>query len=207
MATQYKHQYPRLLALAGSLRKDSYNRQLVAAAAEMARALGAEVIEVDLRDYALPMFDEDLEAEGVPARVRELKQLFADADGLLIASPEYNGSVTAALKNAIDWVSRPDPDPRLNRLFRDKRTALFATSPGGLGGLRGLNHLRDILQSLGAWITPTMLAVPSAMSAFATGGSLADTGSADKLRELVEQTVAAARTAAVVANPQVSVAA
>lgn len=99
---------PRLLALAGSLRQDSFNRLLAANAAQMARDAGAEVVEVNLREYPLPIFDEDIEAAGTPDNVRALKDLFATVDGLLIASPEYNGSVTAALKNLIDWVSRPD---------------------------------------------------------------------------------------------------
>lgn len=193
---------PRLLAFAGSLRKNSYNRHLASAAAEMARAAGAEVVEVDLRDYPLPLFDEDVEAAGLPDTLADLKRLFAGADGLLIASPEYNGSVTAVLKNTIDWLSRPDKETGLGGLFRDKRVALFATSPGGLGGLRGLNHLRDILQPLGAWITPTMLAVPSAMSAFDEDGSLGDDHSAGRLRDLVEQTVAATRSARLSAKPE-----
>ncbi|MFD1218415.1 MULTISPECIES: NADPH-dependent FMN reductase [Microbulbifer] len=182
---------PRLLAFAGSLRQNSYNRHLAANAAEMARAAGAEVVEVNLRDYPLPMFDEDVEAQGVPENVRALKDLFATADGLLIANPEYNGSVTAALKNLIDWVSRPDGQFAPAELFKGRKAALFATSPGGLGGMRGLNHLRDILQPLGTWITPTMLAVPGSMNVFDAEGKLVDEGMATQLKAVVEQTVAA----------------
>ena len=184
---------PRLLALAGSLRQDSLNRMLAANAAQMAREAGAEVVEVNLREYPLPLFDEDIEAAGIPDNVRALKDLFATVDGLLIASPEYNGSVTAALKNLIDWVSRPDDQYGRAELFQGRRAALFATSPGGLGGMRGLNHLRDILQPLGTWITPTMLAVPGAMSAFDAKGKLVEEGSAGQLRRVVEETVAAIR--------------
>jgi len=181
---------PRLLALAGSLRQDSFNRHLAANAAQMARDAGAEVTEINLRDYPLPIFDEDVEAAGIPDNVRTLKDLFATADGLLIASPEYNGSVTAALKNLIDWVSRPDGQFDRAELFQGRRAALFATSPGGLGGMRGLNHLRDILQPLGTWITPTMLAVPGSTNVFDADGRLVDEGSAGQLRSVVEQTVA-----------------
>ncbi|TLM79693.1 NADPH-dependent FMN reductase [Microbulbifer harenosus] len=182
---------PRLLALAGSLRQDSWNRQLATAAAQMARDAGAEVVEVNLRDYPLPLFDEDIEAAGVPEPVSRLKDLFASADGLLIASPEYNGSVTAALKNLIDWVSRPDGQYGRAEVFQGRRAALFATSPGGLGGMRGLNHLRDILQPLGTWIAPTMLAVPASMNVFDAEGNLVDEGAKTQLRALVEQTLAA----------------
>ncbi|MBB5212047.1 NADPH-dependent FMN reductase [Microbulbifer hydrolyticus] len=183
------NQSPRLLAFAGSLRKDSYNRQLAAAAAQMARQAGAEVIEVNLRDYPLPVFDEDVEAAGVPQKVAELKDLFSTADGLLIASPEYNGSVTAALKNLIDWVSRPDASYGRAELFQGRRAALFATSPGGLGGMRGLNHLRDILQPLGTWITPTMLAVPGSMNVFNEEGEMIDEAMAAQLQTVVLQTL------------------
>lgn len=179
----------RLLALAGSLRQDSYNRQLAAAAAQIARDTGAEVIEVNLREFPLPLFDEDIEAAGVPEPVSALKALFASADGLLIASPEYNGSVTAALKNLIDWVSRPDDRYGRAEVFQNRRAALFATSPGGLGGMRGLNHLRDILQPLGTWITPTMLAVPGAMSVFNEEGKLIDEAMYAQLKTVVQQTL------------------
>ena len=182
-------QSPRLLALAGSLRQDSYNRQLAATAAQMAREAGAEVIEVNLRDYPLPVFDEDIEAAGVPENAAKLKDLFASADGLLIASPEYNGSVTAALKNLIDWVSRPDARYGRAEVFAGRRAALFATSPGGLGGMRGLNHLRDILQPLGTWITPTMLAVPGAMNTFNEDGKMVDEAMAAQLNGVVQQTL------------------
>ncbi|WP_043317222.1 NADPH-dependent FMN reductase [Microbulbifer sp. HZ11] len=185
MNTRHK---PHLLALAGSLRKDSWNRQLASAAAELAREAGAEVTEIDLREFPLPLFDEDIEAAGVPEQASRLKALFASADGLLIASPEYNGSVSAALKNLIDWVSRPDGQFGRAEVFHGRRAALFATSPGGLGGMRGLNHLRDILQPLGTWIAPTMLAVPSSMTAF-TNGRLVDESATAQLRALVQDTL------------------
>src|SRR6202051_3583545 len=101
---------PRILAFAGSLRKDSYNKKLVQIAAQAARGAGADVTYIDLRDYPLPIFDEDLEkASGMPANGQKLKTLFIEHDGLLIAAPEYNSSITAVLKNTIDWVSRPAP--------------------------------------------------------------------------------------------------
>ncbi|MCA9097099.1 MAG: NAD(P)H-dependent oxidoreductase, partial [Planctomycetaceae bacterium] len=99
----------RVLAFSGSLRKDSFNQKLVRIASEAAKQAGAEVTLINLSDYPLPVFDQDLEAAGVPENVRKLKELFLSHDGLLIASPEYNSSVTAALKNAIDWVSRGAP--------------------------------------------------------------------------------------------------
>src|SRR4051812_26801189 len=101
---------PRILAFAGSLRKESLNKKLLRIAASAARAAGAEVTLIDLKDHPLPIFDQDLEtAQGMPENGARLKTLFAEHDGLLIASPEYNSSFTAVLKNTIDWVSRPAP--------------------------------------------------------------------------------------------------
>ena len=98
---------PRILVFGGSLRAESFNQKLATIAAEAARDAGAEVTLISLRDFRMPLFDEDLEAaEGMPEAARELKALFAEHDGLIIASPEYNSTITAALKNAIDWVSR-----------------------------------------------------------------------------------------------------
>ena len=117
---------PRILALAGSTRTDSYNKRLVRIAAAGARVAGAEVTQVDLRDFALPLFDEDLEKEsGMPAAGQRLKALFQEHHGFLIASPEYNSSITAVLKNAIDWVSRPSPGEPPLVAFTGKTAALM----------------------------------------------------------------------------------
>ena len=130
-----------LIALAGSLRKDSFNKALVSVAAKSADKLGAKVTEIDLVDYDIPLFSEDLEAMGTPSGVLELKRIFAGAHGVLIASPEYNGSISGVLKNALDWLSRPEKSEDLAPAFQNKVAGIMATSPGGLGGLRGLNHL------------------------------------------------------------------
>ena len=126
---------PRILAFAGSLRRESFNKKLVPIAAKAARDAGAEVTLIDLKDFPLPLFDQDLEAEqGMPENGKKLKQLFIDHDGLLIASPEYNSSITAVLKNAIDWVSRPAPGEASLVAFRSKVSTLMSASPGALGG-------------------------------------------------------------------------
>jgi NAD(P)H-dependent FMN reductase len=168
---------PRILAFAGSSRRESFNRKLLAIAVEGARQAGAAVTLINLKDFALPLFDQDLEAaSGLPQGVIDLKRLFQSHDGFLIASPEYNGSLTPLLKNAIDWVSRPEPgEPSLGlSAFRGKYAVLMATSPGGLGGLRGLNHLRDILHGLGVCIVPLQKAIPSAHQVFDATGQLVD---------------------------------
>ena len=146
---------PRILACAGSTRRESFNKKLVAIAAQGAREAGAEVTLIDLKDFPLPLFDQDLEAEqGMPENGKKLKKLFIDHDGLLIASPEYNSSFPAILKNAIDWVSRPAPGEPSLVAFRGKVATLMSASPGALGGLRGLVHVRSILGNLGVIVLP-----------------------------------------------------
>lgn len=166
---------PRILAFAGSTRKDSYNKKLVAVAADAARSAGADVLTVDLRDYPLPLFDEDLErAGGPPANAQRLKKEFIGHDGFLLACPEYNSSITAVLKNTIDWVSRPAAGEPPLVGFKGKSAALMAASPGALGGLRGLVHVRAILGNIGVLVLPDQIAVARAAEAFNDNGTLKD---------------------------------
>ena len=165
---------PRILAFAGSTRQNSYNKTMVRIAAKAAEQAGAEVNVIDLRDYPLPIFDEDLEKSGTPENARKLKELFVQHQGLLIASPEYNSSITAVLKNTIDWVSRPASGEPPLVAYRDKVASLMSASPGALGGLRGLVHLRSILGNIGVIVLPDQIAVPKAHEAFDTDGRLKD---------------------------------
>jgi len=166
---------PKILAFGGSLREASFNHRLVQVAAEGARDAGADVTLIRLRDFPLPIYDGDGEAaSGIPAEAKRLKELMKASHGLLISAPEYNSSLPAALKNAIDWASRPEEgEPRL-AAFRGKVAGLVAASPGGLGGLRGLFHLREILQNIGVTVVPEQRAVSGAHEAFAADGSLKD---------------------------------
>ena len=176
---------PRILALAGSTRRESFNKKLVKIAAAGARAAGAEVTIVDLRDLALPLFDEDLEAaEGLPPNARKLKDLFLAHQGLLISSPEYNSSITAVLKNAIDWVSRPVPGEAPLGCFVNKVAALMSASPGALGGLRGLVTVRSILSNIKVLVMPDQVAVPKAHEAFNADGTLKDAGQQGAVEKL-----------------------
>ena len=165
----------KILAFAGSTRRESLNKRLVRVAAEGARQAGAEVTLLDLAELPLPLFDQDLEAaEGMPRNARRLKALMTGHDGFLISSPEYNSSISGVLKNAIDWASRREPEePRLVA-FAGKAAALMSASPGSLGGLRGLVHVRAILGNLGVLVLPEQKAVPRAHQAFTDDGSLAD---------------------------------
>lgn len=177
---------PRILVFGGSLRRDSFNQKLATIAAEGARSAGADVTLIALRDFPMPVFDEDIEnAVGKPEAAARLKALFSEHHGLIIASPEYNSSISAALKNAIDWVSRSDSDdePALSALT-GKTAAICAASPGGLGGLRGLVHLRSILGNIGITVLPDQIAVSSAYQAFKDDGSLTDEKQAERVRSL-----------------------
>ena len=180
---------PRILAFGGSLRRDSFNQKLAAVAAAGGREAGEEVTLIALRDYPLPVFDQDLEdAEGLPEAAKKLKQLFREHHGLLIASPEYNSSISGALKNAMDWVSRAETDDEPPLVaFTGKTAVLCAASPGALGGLRGLVTVRSILGNLGVTVLPDQVAVSKAHEAFRTDGALADDKQAAKVKKLGAQ--------------------
>ena len=168
---------PKILAFSGSLRKGSFNQQVVTIAAGGAKAAGAEVTVLNLREIPLPVYDADLEAaDGLPENVRTLKGLMRSHDGFLIGSPENNSTLSAALKNAIDWASRPDGDEPTLACFKDKTAVIMAASPGGLGGLRGLGHLRSILSSIGVLVLPDQKAIPRVHEALAADGTLSDPG-------------------------------
>jgi len=165
---------PRVLAFGGSLRRGSFNQQLARLGAECARKAGAEVTLIALRELPLPVFDEDLEKEGLPPNALQLKQLFAAHDALLISAPEYNSSISAALKNAIDWVSRPEPGKPPLYCFTGKVCGLLSASPGALGGLRGLFTVRSILSNIGVLVLPEQVALMRAKEAFGPDGQLVD---------------------------------
>jgi NAD(P)H-dependent FMN reductase len=166
---------PTVLAFVGSTRSASYNKMLVKIAASAARDEGAAVTVIDLRDLPMPLFDQDLEAAaGLPANAVKFRELMLAHQGLLIAAPEYNSSITAVLKNAIDWASRPAPGQAPLACFNDKVAALLSASPGALGGLRGLVHLRSILGNINVLVLPDQFAVTRAAEAFNPDGTLKD---------------------------------
>jgi NAD(P)H-dependent FMN reductase len=172
----------RILAFAGSAREGSLNKQLVRVAADGAREVGAHVTVIDLRDLPMPIYDGDLEqASGLPENARALKQLLKEHQGLLIACPEYNSSITPLLKNAIDWASRAEDGEAPLACFRGKVAGLLAASPGALGGLRGLVTVRSILGNIGVIVVPQQVALPKAHGAFDDEGHLKE----EKRRESV----------------------
>lgn len=172
-----------ILAFSGSLRKGSYNQELVEHAAEHARKRGAEVTTISLADYPMPIYNQDDEdASGIPAKALEFRELLKSHQGFIIGCPEYNSSITAALKNAIDWATRPKQGEKPLECFAGKIVALTAASPGGLGGLRGLDHVREILHNIQCHVVPGMVSVAGAHEAFDENGNLKN----ERTRNLLE---------------------
>jgi NAD(P)H-dependent FMN reductase len=165
----------KILAFSGSTRSGSFNQKLVKIAALGAEQAGAEVSVINLADFPMPIFDQDLEAKsGMPDNAQQFKQLLIAHDGFLIASPEYNSAFSPLLKNAIDWASRRVGDEAPLLAFRGKMAAIMATSPGALGGLRGLVFLRLLLSNIGVTVLADQYAVGQAATAYTDDGSLID---------------------------------
>ena len=165
----------KLLVFAGSTRQHSFNRQLAAIAATLARDAGAEVSHLELADFDIPLYNADFEARGTPHDVIRLKRLMFEHPAWIICSPEYNGSYTALLKNTIDWASSPvKDDPEWSsgtKPFRGKVVGLLSASPGAYGGLRSLSHLNPLLLNLQCWIAPQQFALANARQVFGPDGA------------------------------------
>ena len=165
-----------IAVVVGSTREGSFNRMLGKLAIRALEAEGATVADIDLADFDLPLYSAAREAGAFPADAERLKGLFAAQDGLLFVSPEYNGSVSPLLKNAIDWASRPTGGESLVALsaYRGKASAVMAASISPFGGLRGLMHLRQILSTIQTLVIPEQVLVPNAHAAFDADGNLVE---------------------------------
>ena len=176
----------RILAVSGSLRNDSFNTKLLGAAASAA----PEGVEVELFDPAaigdLPIYDQDLDQSTVPGPVARLRAEWDEADAILFATPEYNGSIPGGLKNAIDWASRP----RLEAALTNKNVAVIGASPGQFGAMWAQADLRRILGIAGARVIGDELPVTRVHERFDDAGRLVDGELFERLRLLL-QTLAA----------------
>ncbi len=172
----------KLLAFAAALRTASLNRLLIRqAAAILRKAPGIDLDLADFREFEMPMYDGDLETrDGIPPGGVEFIRRIQMADGLVIATPEYNGGMPGTLKNAIDWASRTDPIP-----LEGKPVVLLGASPGGLGAVRGLAHCRVPLQTIGAYVYPDMFGLPRAHQAFDASGAFVDRHQQTRLQDLL----------------------
>lgn len=174
---------PRILAFSGSPSRVSLNARFVCIAAGGAEAAGAEVTHAHLADYELPVFSTDLEQRtGMPENARAFKQLMMDHDGFLVASPENNGSVTAALKNTVDWVSRSGDGQDGRAAFRGKTGAFISASDGQFGAVRSLDHCRYLFGRLGVTVIPQMYPLGHADRVVGEDGTIAD----EKIRARAE---------------------
>lgn len=185
----------KLLFIAGSARASSYNKRLAQLGANVAEANGIAATFADLADYPMPLYDGDLEAlEGVPENARKLEALMKVHTGIFIACPEYNASITPLLKNTLDWVSRvriEGEEPLA--VYKTRVFALGAVSPGGMGGLRGLNTVRTVLElGLGALVLPDQFAVSRAADAFEDNGHLKNKDSQETFKRLIQKLARAA---------------
>ena len=172
----------KVLIFAASLRKASLNRKLAAQASEIVKSLGIEVDHADFRDFEMPVYDGDLEeASGLPSGAKEFITRIQKADALIISTPEYNGGIAGALKNAVDWASRSKPNP-----IDGKPILFLGASPGALGAIRGLWHTRVPFEALGAFVYPQMFGLPKAHEAFDETGKLKDQKNYENLSKVIQ---------------------
>lgn len=182
---------PKILAFAGSLRKDSYNKKMVKIAAKGAEEAGAEITYIDLADYSLPVYDQDIEEkQGLPENALKLKKLMQEHDGFLIASPEHNSTISAVLKNVIDWASRnATKEETYLSCYIDKVVVLMSASPGFLGGLRGLVHVRAMFANIFSHVLPKQKCIAKADQAFDEVGNLKSAKDQEEVLGLGKQLV------------------
>jgi chromate reductase, NAD(P)H dehydrogenase (quinone) len=194
-----------ILIFAGSSRVQSFNRKLAKEAARLVKEAGARPTYIELQDLKIPLYNADLEARGTPRDVIRLKEMMHSHAGWIIASPEYNGSYTALLKNTLDWASSPaiagaecTPDEAENwkngtKPFAGKVVGLLSASPGMMGGLRSLDHLAPLLRNLQCWLTPQQFALGKAGDAFDAQGHLKEAAAEAKVKAVIDQVIFAAQ--------------
>ncbi|MDH3315064.1 MAG: NAD(P)H-dependent oxidoreductase [Gammaproteobacteria bacterium] len=183
----------KILAFAGSAREESFNKKLVRLAAKAAEEAGAEVTLIDLRDFPMPLMDQDLEKrEGIPEHGKRFKKLLREHEGWLIAAPEYNSGITPLLKNAIDWASRAESEGEEPlSVYKGKAAAIMSASPSGYGGARGLAQVRSILGNIKVTVLEDDVTIPKAFKAFDDVGQLIDPDQAASLQKVAQSLVAA----------------
>jgi NAD(P)H-dependent FMN reductase len=187
---------PKILVIPGSLRAKSYNVRLAALASKELTLADADVTRISLVDYPLPIYDADTaEKSGPPHNAFKLKQLMSAHQGVFIASPEYNASLTPLIKNTIDWISavRERGEPRL-AAYQNRVFALGGASPGRSGATHSLLALRQVLAvGCGALVLAEQVTVPNAEHAFDDMDELTDARAANQLKVVVRKLVDTAR--------------
>lgn len=182
----------KMLTFAGSTRADSFNKKLAIQAAYLAKNKGAHVSFIDLKDLPLPFCDPDEINKGIPQNATHMRQLMMQSDVIFIASPEYNGSLPAILKNMIDWVTRSEDGQPSREAFKGKKFALASTSPGAHGGKNGLQHLKAIIEAIGGTVIAQHITVPNSYTAFNESGYLKDPQKNAEFEQLIMQLISPA---------------
>ncbi len=170
------------LTLSGSIRQGSYNRVLQLHVGRGLRSAGVEVIDLDLADFPMPIFNEDLEPDHVPEAAVRLAELFRSHDIVFLASPEYNGGVPPLVVNTITWLSRQRPSP-----FRHAVFGIGGVSSGKYGTIWSLSHLRDSLSKIGTLVVPTLLGIGPADEAFDENGDPVEPAIIRKVGQMVDE--------------------
>lgn len=177
-----------VVAFSGSTRKESINKKLIAEAANFAKDAGANVTVIDLKDYPIPFFDEDLEKQGMPEKAKEIRKLMMESQVVIIATPEYNGSISGVLKNVIDWTTRTERGEPSRDAYKGKKFILLSASPGQSAGATALAHLKSIVQRIGGTVVYEY-ALPNSFDAFDANGHLKDQQSTHNLKQAVQNAV------------------
>lgn len=170
------------LIFSGSIRTGSVNQKLVDIMGQRLAAAGVEVTPISLREFEMPIFNQDLEPDNVPAAAGQLAELFRSHDIIFIATPEYNGGLPPLLVNTIAWLSRQRPSPFRNAVF-----GIGGVSSGKYGTIWAQSHLRDTLSKIGALVVPTLLGVGPDSTAFDEAGGVTEKAIAAKIERMVEE--------------------
>ena len=170
------------LTLSGSIRQGSYNRLLQAQMGRALTAAGVKVTEIDLGDFDMPIFNEDLEPDNVPEAAMRLAEMWRSHDIVFIATPEYNGGASPLIVNTLTWLSRQKPSP-----FRHAVFGIGGVSSGKYGTIWGLSHLRESLTKVGTLVVPTLLGIGPAETAFDAEGNLVEPAILRKVEQMVSE--------------------
>lgn len=170
------------LTLSGSIRKGSYNRVLQVHMGRQLEQAGVAVTAIDLGDFDMPIFNEDLEPDHIPEAAGRLAELFRSHDIVFIATPEYNGGVPPLVVNTVAWLSRQKPSP-----FRHAVFGVGGVSSGKYGTIWSLSHLRESLTKIGTLVVPTLLGIGPADAAFDAAGNPVEAGITAKVGQMVHE--------------------